>query len=122
MTAGVDARQQIATAQTYIGWGRYFGYGDLIGYANAVGPGKPNDIKNLPGHSPNNKNDVDAGNISYGITCPFGTGFCHFMAGAYQTWGGHPDFSGTLATGFDSPSDTLGIRVGQVMRAAGCHE
>jgi len=95
---------------------------DKVFHANAVGTGKPNDIKDLPGHSRNNKTDVDAGNISYGITCPFGTGFCQFMAGAYQTLGGNPNFKGTLATGLDTPEDNAGIRVGQAMRAAGCHE
>lgn len=120
--AGIDARQQIATAQTYIGWSRYFGYGDLLGYYNAVHTGGPNDIKNLPGHSPNNSTDVDAGNISFGITCPFGALFCQFAAGFAQTMSGHPNFKGTLATGFDTPADNAGIRVGQAMRAAGCHE
>ena len=120
--AGIDARQQIATAQTYIGWSRYFGYGDLIGYYNAVHTGGPNDIKDLPGHSRNNPVDVDAGNISFGITCPFGAGFCQFAAGFAQTMSGYPNFKGTLATGFDTPADNAGIRVGQAMRVAGCHE
>jgi len=91
-------------------------------YYNAVHTGGPNDIKNLPGHSPNDPIDVDAGNISFGITCPFGAGFCQFAAGFAQTMSGYPNFNGTLATGFDTPRDNAGIRIGQAMRAAGCHE
>jgi hypothetical protein len=82
----------------------------------------PQDIKNLPGHRPQNPIDVDAGNISFGVTRPFGDGFCQFSAGLAQTMSGNPNFSGTLQTGFDTPSDNRGIRIGQRMRAAGCHE
>jgi len=84
--------------------------------------GGPNDIKNLPGHSPQNPIDVAAGNISFGITCPFGAGFCQFAAGLAQTLSGHPDFSGSMRTGFDTPQDNAQIQIGQAMRAAGCHE
>jgi hypothetical protein len=45
---------------------------------------------------------------------------CQFAAGAAQTLGGHPDKDGTLATGFDTPSDNASIREGQAMRAEGC--
>ena len=131
--AGVNAQEQITTAQGFIaagkiganampyGWILSF-FGGMYGYDNAVGSGGPNDIKNLPGHSGQNPIDVDAGNISFGITCPYGAGFCQFAAGLAQTLGGHPNFNGTLATGFDTPSDNAGTRVGQAMRAAGCHE
>jgi len=96
--------------------------GGMYGYYEAVHTGGPNDIKDLPGHSPQNPVDVAAGNISFGITCPYGTGFCQFAAGLAQTSGGHPSSDGTLATGFDTPSDNAAIQVGQAMRAAGCHE
>ncbi|NYF78152.1 RHS repeat domain-containing protein [Granulicella arctica] len=119
--AGVNANQQIATAQSYI-LNSAGPFGSLTAYAAAVGTGGPNDIKNLPGHSPQNPIDVAAGNISFGITCPFGAGFCQFAAGLAQTLSGNPNFNGTLATGFDTPSDNAGIRIGQAMRAAGCHE
>ena len=132
--AGVNAQQQIATAQGYIAAGQIGAsatpypnpittfFGGMYGYYNAVKTGGPNDIKNLPGHSGQNPIDVDAGNISFGITCPYGAGFCQFAAGLAQTLGGHPNFNGTLATGFDTPSDNAGIRIGQAMRASGCHE
>jgi hypothetical protein len=132
--AGVSPQQQIATAQGYIAAGQIGAsatpypnpitsfFGGMYGYYDAVKTGGPNDIKNLPGHSGQNPIDVDAGNISFGITCPYGAGFCQFAAGLAQTLGGHPNFNGTLLTGFDTPSDNAGIRVGQAMRAAGCHE
>jgi len=119
--AGIDARQQIARAQSYI-LNSAGPFGDLAAYSAAVNTKGELDIKNLPGHSPQNPIDVDAGNISFGITCPFGAGFCQFAAGLAQTFSGHPNFNGTLATGFDTPSDNAAIRVGQAMRAAGCHE
>jgi len=132
--AGVNVQQQIATAQGFITAGKIGAnatpyanpilsfFGGMYGYYNAVKTGGPNDIKNLPGHSGQSPIDVDAGNISFGITCPYGAGFCQFAAGLAQTLGGHPNFNGTLGTGFDTPSDNVDIRVGQAMRAAGCHE
>jgi RHS repeat-associated protein len=131
--AGVTAQQQITTAQIYMATGWASGsspygipltnaVGSMIGFYFAVRTGGPNDIKNQPGHSGKNPIDVNAGNISFGITCPYGASFCQFAAGLAQTLGGHPDFNGTLATGFDTPSDNAGIQVGQAMRAAGCHE
>jgi len=132
--AGVSPQQQIATAQGFIAAGKIGAnatpyanpilsfFGGMYGYYDAVKTGGPNDIKNLPGHSGQNPIDVDAGNISFGITCPYGAGFCQFAAGLAQTLGGHPNPNGTLATGFDTPSDNAGIRIGQAMRAAGCHE
>ncbi|MGA9669417.1 MAG: RHS repeat-associated core domain-containing protein, partial [Terracidiphilus sp.] len=96
----------------------------LLGYASLVGPGARQDDKNLPqnhsvfGYLPN---AVAAGNISFGVTCPFGAAFCQFAAGLAQTVALHPDSNGTLATGFDTPSDNAQIRIGQAMRAAGCH-
>ena len=85
------------------------------------GPPVPQDIKNLRGPGTPQQR-IDAGNISFGVTCPFGAEFCQFAAGAAQTMAGNPDFSGTLRTGFDTPSDNRHIRIGQAMRAAGCHE
>ena len=96
----------------------------LLGYASLVRTGGPQDDKNLPqNHSVFGPlpNAVAAGNISFGVTCPFGAGFCQFAAGAAQTLAGHPDPNGTLATGFDTPSDNAQIKQGQAMRAAGCH-
>jgi RHS repeat-associated protein len=119
--AGVNARQQIAQAQSAM-LNSPGPFGDLSAYGGTVGTGGPNDIKNLPGHSPQNPIDVAAGNISYGITCPFGAGLCQFAAGFAQTLGGNPDFKGSLKTGFDTPADNAQIRTGQAMRAAGCHE
>jgi len=132
--AGVSPKQQIATAQGFIALGKAAAsgttdgnsvanfFGGMFGYYEAVHTGGLNDIKNLPGHSPQNRIDVNAGNISFGITCPYSAGFCQFAAGLAQTLSGRPDFSGTLLTGFDTPSDNTMIRVGQAMRAAGCHE
>ena len=94
----------------------------MYGYYEAVHTGGPNDIKNQPGPGYHNQVGVDAGNISFGITCPYGGGFCQFAAGLAQTLSGNPNFNGTLGTGYDTPSDNAGIRVGQAMRAAGCHE
>jgi hypothetical protein len=36
---------------------------------------------------------VDAGNISFGITCPYGAAFCQFAAGFAQTLSGNPNFN-----------------------------
>lgn len=119
-------RQRIATANSHALVGALFGpVGALFAYAQLVHTGGPQDDKNLP----QNKsvlngpwsNEVQAGNISFGVTCPFGAAFCQFAAGAAQTLTGNPDFNGTLATGFDTPSDNAQIRIGQAMRAAGCH-
>jgi hypothetical protein len=96
--------------------------GSLYGYYEAVRTGGPNDIKNQPGPGYHNQVGADAGNISFGITCPFGAGFCQFSAGLAQTLSGNPNFNGTASTGFDTPSDNASIRQGQAMRAAGCHE
>ncbi len=119
--AGVDARQQITQAQGAM-LNSPGPFGTISAYAGPVGTGGPNDIKNLPGHSPQNSIDVAVGNISYGITCPFEAGFCQFAAGLAQTFGGNPDFNGSFKTGFDTPADNAQIRTGQAMRAAGCRE
>lgn len=131
---GVTAQEQISMAQTLISAGKSAGnagpygnpilafFGGMFGYYEAVHTNGPNDIKDQPGYSPQNQDDVDAGNISFGITCIYGAGFCRLAAGIAQTMKGSPDFDGTLATGFDTPSDDQGIRIGQAMRAAGCHE
>jgi hypothetical protein len=141
--AGTTAQEQITTAQGYMAAGSASGSlagtpafdgnpltgalgsfsGSLLGYYEAVHTGGPNDIKNLPGHSPQNPIDVKAGNISFGTTCPFGASVCQFAAGfAQSVIARNPDFSGTLATGFDTPADNAAIQTGQAMRAAGCHE
>ena len=119
--AGVTAQQQIATAQSYI-MNSAGPFGSLAAYYAAVHTGGQLDIKNQPGPGYHNQIGVDAGNISFGITCPFGAGFCQFAAGLAQTLSGNPNFNGTPATGFDTPSDNAAIRIGQAMRAAGCHE
>ena len=122
--AGVNAQQQIATAQAFIAGGQVGAnvnghpglafFGGMLGYNQAVHTGGPNDIKDLPGHSRQNPIDVNAGNISFGITCPYGAGFCQFAAGfAQSVIGLNPDFNGTLATGFDTPSETLGSGSGR---------
>jgi hypothetical protein len=132
--AGTTGQQQIAMAQGFIAAGKIGAsaspysnpilsfFGGMYGYYEAVHTGGPNDIKNQPGPGYHNQTGVDAGNISFGITCPYGGGFCQFAAGLAQTLSGNPNFKGTLATGYDTPSDNAGIRVGQAMRAAGCHE
>jgi hypothetical protein len=129
--AGVTAQQQLATAQGFIAAGNVAAtavdpllglLGSLYGYYEAVHGGGPNDIKNQPGPGYRNEVGIAAGNISFGVTCPFGATFCQLGAGLAQTLGGDPDFNGTLATAFDSPNDNATIRIGQSMRAAGCHE
>lgn len=124
-------RQRIKTANNQslvgAGLGMLIGnpnVGALIAYARLVHTGGPQDDKNLSqnhsvfGPPPN---AVAAGNISFGVTCPFGAAACQFAAGLAQTLSGHPDPKGTLATGFDTPSDNAQIKQGQAMRAAGCH-
>lgn len=44
----------------------------MFGHYNAVKIRGPNDIKNVPGHSPENPIDVDPGNVSFGIIYPYG--------------------------------------------------
>jgi hypothetical protein len=98
--------------------------GSLYGYYAAVHTGGPNDIKNQPGPGYQNQVGVDAGNISFGITCPFGATFCQAAAGAAQFGAalfGKASF-GSPRTFMDTPSDNASIKVGQAMRAAGCHE
>jgi RHS repeat-associated protein len=131
--AGVTAEQQIGTAQGFIIAGEIGGsgpygnevtrfLGGMFGYYEAVRTGGPNDIKNQPGPGYHNNIGVAAGNISFGVTCPYGGSFCQFAAGLAQTLSGDPDFNGTIATGFDSPKDNAAIQIGQAMRAGGCHE
>ena len=131
--AGVNIRQNIAEAQTTISLGRMMGVsggsynyaigtlGALFNYAMLVGTGGPQDVKNHSGPGTFQQR-VDAGNISFGVTCSFGQTFCQLAAGLAQTFSGHPDPSGTLRTAFDTPRDNAGIQVEQAMRAAGCHE
>jgi RHS repeat-associated protein len=124
-------RQRIKTANTQSlvgsGLGTLIGnpvLGALIAYGRLVHTGGPQDDKNLSqNHSVFGPlpNAVAAGNISFGVTCPFGAATCQFAAGLAQTLSGHPDPKGTLSTGFDTPSDNAQIRQGQAMRAAGCH-
>ena len=126
IAAGVNPRQNIAQANRWIAAGTLIGMqlgqpvpGALLGYAALVGTGGLQDVKNQQGPGTMQQR-VDAGNINYGITCPFGAGFCQFAAGLAQTLAGHPDPNGTPQTGFDTPSDNASIRQGQAMRAAGC--
>jgi hypothetical protein len=94
----------------------------LYAYDRLVHTGGPQDVKNQPGPGTPQQR-IDAGNISFGITCAFGAAFCQFAAGVAQTSSGSPNFKGgTLRTGFDNPIDNESIRVGQAMRRAGCHE
>jgi RHS repeat-associated protein len=132
---GVNIRQNIAAANLAVSSGYAAGsiipfgpsnpIGGLIGalysYDQLVHTGGPQDVKNQLGPGTPQQR-VDAGNISFGVTCPFGGPFCQFAAGVAQTSSGYPNPNGTLLTGFDTPSDNAGIRVGQAMRAAGCHE
>jgi RHS repeat-associated protein len=134
--AGVDAEEQIATAQAFIAVGKAAAntsnfsnpvlefFGGMAGYGAAVNTNGPLDIKNQPGPGYHNDIGVKAGNVSYGITCPYGKAFCQFAAGAAQTvFQGSPDLrNGTLKTGFDTASDNLYIQQGQAIRAAGCSE
>ena len=125
--AGVNVRKSIAQANRRTVAGAFLGLlvsgdpisGALAGYASAVHTGGPQDYKDSQGPGTHAQR-VDAGNISYGVTCQFGTHFCQFAAGAAQTISLHPDPNGTLRTGFDTPSDNSSIRQGQAMRAAGC--
>jgi hypothetical protein len=132
---GVNIHQNIAAAQVAVSSGYAAGSSNPVGPTNPLGgligalysydqlvhTTGPQDVKNQPGPGTPQQR-IDAGNISFGVTCAFGAGFCQFAAGAAQTLSGHPDPNGTLLTGFDTPSDNAGIRVGQAMRAAGCHE
>jgi len=135
--AGTTAQQQIATAQGYIAAGQLGAganpyanpvlsslLGGMYGYFEAVNTGGPNDIKNQPGPGYHNQLGVDAGNISFGITCPYGALFCQYAAGQAQYVAalfGKASF-GSPWTFMDTPSDNASIKVGQAMRAAGCHE
>jgi SAM-dependent methyltransferase len=120
---GVNIRHRLKVTNAVVTVGSLIAgpAGALAGLAYLVHTGGPYDDKNGSGLGMY-KDRVDAGNISYGITCSFGAGFCQFAAGIAQTLAGNPDPNGTLRTGFDTPSDNASIRVGQVMRAAGCHE
>jgi hypothetical protein len=98
--------------------------GGMVGYYFAVHTGGPNDIKNQPGPGYQNQIGVDSGNISFGITCPYGAAFCQAAAGGAQFFAallGNATF-GSPSTFMDTPSDNASIKVGQAMRAAGCHE
>jgi RHS repeat-associated protein len=125
---GVNPQQNISQANRNTATGALLGLltigdpltGALAGYAYTVRTGGSQDVKNHPGPGTYQQR-VDAGNISYGITCMFGASFCQFAAGMAQTLAGHPDPNGTLMTGYDTPSDNASIRQGQAMRAAGCH-
>ena len=125
--AGVNIRQNIAAANAATLAGTLLGAilsdpftGALTGYGSLVQTGGLQDFKSQPGPGTYQQR-VDAGNVSYGVTCLFGAAFCQFAAGLAQTLSGNADPSGTLATGFDTPSDNASIRQGQAMRAAGCH-
>jgi hypothetical protein len=134
--AGTTAQQQIATAQGYISAGKLGAsatpyansvlsfFGGMYGYYEAVKTGGPNDIKNQSGPGYQNQVGIDAGNISFGVTCPYGALFCQYAAGQAQYAAallGKASF-GSPFTFMDTPSDNASIKVGQAMRAAGCHE
>jgi hypothetical protein len=70
-----------------------------------------------------NQLGIDAGNISYGVTCPFGAQNCQAADGAAQFIGFLLGKSplGSPKTYMDTPSDNASIQVGQAMRKAGCH-
>ena len=61
--------------------------GALYTYKQVVRKGGPQDVKNNPGPGTRQQR-IDAGNISFGVTCPFGSGFCQFAAGVAQTFSG----------------------------------
>ena len=108
--------------------------GSLLGYYEAVHTGGPNDVKNQPGpgYGADNQIGIAAGNVSFGITCPFGATFCQAAAGLAQGASGVINVvsggryghgrPGPISTFFDSPKDNFQIRIGQAMRMAGCHE
>ena len=132
--AHVDIRKNIAQANRYAILGAVAGpVGSLAAYTYLVNTGGPQDIKNQPGpgYGASNPIGIAAGNISYGITCPFGATACQAAAGIAQgTAGllnsltdgrlGHGS-PGPARTFFDSPADNAQIQMGQAMRAAGCH-
>lgn len=138
--AGTSAQRQIATAQGYIAAGKVGGStfgagtpggalfglvgsaaGSLYGFYSAVRTGGPNDIKNQPGPGYQNQVGIDAGNISFGVTCPFGAFTCQLGAGLAQTFGKDHN-PGPASSYFDSPGDNASIKIGIAMRKAGCHE
>jgi hypothetical protein len=93
----------------------------LMTYASLVHSTGPQDDKNQPGPGTQQQR-VDAGNISFGVTCPFGEKFCQFAAGLAQFKDallGNASF-GSIRTFMDSPGDNASIKVGQAMRRAGC--
>src|SRR5205814_5837651 len=103
---GVNIRHNITFANTVVsaGYDAAGLLGALAGYYLVVHTTGPQDVKNQPGPG-TKKQRRDAGNISFGVTCPFGARFCQFAAGFAQSLSGHPAFTGPLATGFDTPSD-----------------
>ena len=110
--------------------GLNFRTGSLFAYAQLVNTNGVQDIKNQPGPGYQNSLGVAAGNISFGVTCPFGAIFCQAAAGAAQTGSailgkasGGRFGGGTIGparTFFDSPNDNQQVREGQAMRAQGC--
>ena len=100
--------------------------GSVYGFYQAVRTGGINDIKAQPGpgQGASNQIGIDAGNVSYGVTCSYGETVCQAAAGlnqTYRAYNGQGTY-GSLRTYGDSPSDNASIRIGQEMRAAGCHE
>jgi hypothetical protein len=101
----------------------------LMTYYSLVHTGGPQDDKNHPGPGTQQQR-IDAGNVSFGVTCPFGATFCQAAAGAAQAYSGLLNIvsfgkfghgrPGPASTFFDSPSDNASIKVGQAMRAVGC--
>ena len=121
LAAGVNINQRNTITKYTVLAGSFAGVAGALGaFGYLVHSGGPYDDKNHSGPGTPSQR-VAAGNISYGVTCPFGAGFCQFAAGAAQTAAGEPDPNGTLSTGYDTPSDNASIKIGQAMRAAGCH-
>jgi hypothetical protein len=81
----------------------------MYGYYEAAHTGGPNDIKDQPGPGYHNQVGGDAGNISCGITCPYGAGFCQFAVGAAQgrQTGTDRQTDGTSVTGRQTVTDGM---------------
>ena len=88
----------------------------LLNFAALVQTGGPYDYKNQSGPGTSTQR-TDAGNIAYGVSCPFGNLFCQAAAGLNQLWRGD---AGPASSMFHDPRDHAMIQQGQAMKAAGC--